>query len=348
MTGPGAAETPPPPAFTAALEAMVRDDGAPGVAALVMRDGQLLYRAKAGRIDPDQPLPVASSSKWVAAALIMTLVDDGLLSLDEPVGKYLPGISGEAARVTLRQLLSFTSGQGGLKGFSDLRQPPDISLAESARRIASVPLTNRPGSVFEYGSGALQIAGALAEQASGKRWSELFAERIAKPLGMASSHWTHPLHLEVDPARVTNPNLQGGLVTTAADYGRFLGMIAGGGSLGGKPILSVRAIDEMERLQTAGLKLLVPRQSAHKQMAGYALGNWCEQVERSGRCSLVSSPGALGTYPWVDRKSGVYGVFVMRHRYPRVAGSLDQARDAAIAAAGRATPPPLTPEQRVD
>jgi CubicO group peptidase (beta-lactamase class C family) len=312
---------------------MVETDGAPGVIALVWKEGRLLYRVEAGKVEANRPLPVASASKWVAAALIMTLVDDGMLKLDEPIGRHLRNVPPEAAAITLRQLLSFTSGQGGLRGLADIRQPPDISLAESARQILARPLSNKPGATFQYGSGALQVAGAIAEQASGKSWRQLFEERMAQPLGMHWSAWTHPLHLGLDPQRVTNPNLQGGLVTTAEDYGRFLTMIAADGKFEGRQILSREAVSEMERLQTKGLPLVTPPGRSDGKVAGYALGNWCERVSHSSDCLLVSSPGALGTYPWIDRERNVYGIFFMRHRHPAVAQSLTRARDAAIASA---------------
>lgn len=330
---PGAARLAPPPALNEAVAAMVETDGAPGVIALVWQEGRLLYRVEAGEIEADRPLPVASASKWVAAALIMTLVDDGMLKLDEPIGRRLHDIPAQTATITLRQLLSFTSGQGGLRGLADIRQPPDISLAESARQLLDRPFSNKPGTAFQYGSGTLQVAGALAEQASGKSWRQLFDERLARPLGMGRSEWAHPLHLKLDPERVTNPNLQAGLVTTAEDYGRFLTMIAANGIFEGRRILSAEAVAEMERLQTGGLALVMPPGRTDLRVAGYALGNWCERASPSNECSLVSSPGALGTYPWIDRERNIYGVFFMRHRHPAVAQSLAKARDAAIASA---------------
>tara|TARA_R110002020_G_scaffold184947_2_gene382327 strand:+ start:41285 stop:42487 length:1203 start_codon:yes stop_codon:yes gene_type:complete len=343
--------------LTAALQAVVEDDGAPGVAALVYRDGQLVHQEIAGKIDIEEPLPVASASKWIAAAVVMTFVDEGRLCLDEPIGLRLATGAPDAGRITLRQILSFTTGQGSIENFADLSQPPDISLAESAARLLARPFEDPPGTVFKYGSGAMQIAGALVEQITGQRWEAVFQERLAGPLGMTRSWWTHPLHPRLDPGDVTNPILQGGLVTTAADYGRFLTMLANGGVHGGSRILSERAVEQMETLQTAEVELAYcPRGCAgwshsgqvvrpgltaaerHNggqpagghlyAVEGYALGNWCERADRSGRCTLVSSPGALGTWPWIDRHSGVYGIFVMRHRYSRVAENLFVAREA--------------------
>ena len=318
----------PPPAFVAELERAVRDEGAPGIYAIVMRDGRTLYEARIGGIGPDRPLPVASASKWVTAALILSLVDDGLLSLDQPIGELLPEFTGQAGGITLRQMLSFTSGQGSIRSFADLRQPADIALRESARRIAARPLEDRPGTVFKYGSAAFQVAGALAEQATGRSWADLFEERLARPLGMTDSRWTHPLRPR--DGQATNPNLQGGLVTTARDYARFLTMIAGGGLFEGRRILSSRAIDMMERSQTIGMRMAVLPPGADGADLGYALGIWCERTAASGRCTLISSPGALGTYPWIDRESGLYGIFFTRHRLPRIADRLRAARRIAI------------------
>src|SRR6185437_10005618 len=104
-----------PPGFAAKLQQVVTRDGAPGVTALVMKNGRLLYRLDKGAIAPDAQLPIASASKWMTASLVMTVVDQGKLELDEPIGRRLPEFTGKAGRITLRELLSFTAGQGGLK-----------------------------------------------------------------------------------------------------------------------------------------------------------------------------------------------------------------------------------------
>ncbi|MFO0018998.1 MAG: serine hydrolase, partial [Alphaproteobacteria bacterium] len=70
-----------PPGLDRALDAIL-DRGAPGVSLLVYREGTLLYRLDRGDLAPDARLPVASASKWMTAALVMTVVDEGLLSLD--------------------------------------------------------------------------------------------------------------------------------------------------------------------------------------------------------------------------------------------------------------------------
>lgn len=87
-----AGSTSPPAAVRAALEQAVRS-GAPGVTAIAMRDGQRLFRLDLGKIAPDAELPVASASKWLTAALVMSVVDEGRLALDAPISRYLPAAS---------------------------------------------------------------------------------------------------------------------------------------------------------------------------------------------------------------------------------------------------------------
>jgi CubicO group peptidase (beta-lactamase class C family) len=314
----------PPPGLAARLDRIVSDDGAPGVTLLVFRRDRLLYRINAGRISDDTVLPVASASKWMVAALVMRLVDAGRLSLDAPIGDSLPEFTGAAARITLRQILSFTSGQGSIEDSQDLWQDPHISLRESARLLAAIPLMDPPGTAFRYGGPAMQIAGALVEQATGKSWSSAFDEWIGGPLGLTHTFWIHPLWPSLPPEDVHNPILQGGVVTTAADYGRFLAMVANDGVFQGHRILSHAAVDAMERVQTGDAKMaFVP---GGRTDLRYALGNWCEREDSAGLCTIVSSPGILGTYPWIDRRNGIYGVFFMHRRLPLVEKDIQAAR----------------------
>lgn len=325
-----AAAAVPPAGLDARLDAILAR-GAPGVSVLVYRNGALLYRMDRGHIAPGDRLPVASASKWMAAALVMTVVDEGRLSLDEPIGRRLPEFQGPSGEITLRQLLSYTAGQGGLLGMSDILQDSGLTLADSAARIAARPQADPPGAVFRYGGPSLQVAGALVEQATGRRWADLFDERIARPLGLTSTTWGHPLRPNLDPARVSNPNLQGGVYTTAEDYGRFLGMIAGGGAAGGRRILSEAAVAEMERVQTAG-RPMAYKPPGISDLEAYDLGNWCEVAAPDGACLMASSPGAFGVYPWIDRRTGLYGLFFLKHQLPLVVTPIREARALILSA----------------
>ncbi|ASD26239.1 serine hydrolase domain-containing protein [Brevundimonas diminuta] len=333
----------------AGLDTLVHAGAAPGVILLVYRDERLLYRARAGDIDSDRPLPVASASKWMAAALLMMLVDDGLLSLDGPISEHLPELAGGADDITLRQLLSYTAGQGGLTEFADLRLSPDISLREAARQIAAQPRRDAPGSVFRYGGPSFQIAGALAETVTGRSWGDLFDERLARPLGLRQTTWGAVTRAGVRPG-VPNPNLQAGLVTTADDYGRFLGLIANDGVMQGRRLLSSGAIAALTSAATLDTRMAFTPPGLGETPVQYALGAWCEAHDADGRCTTLSSPGARGAYPWIDRDTGLYGVFLMTSRLPRVQPHIQRTRDAVRACAGSREPelPTATPRSSAD
>jgi CubicO group peptidase (beta-lactamase class C family) len=149
----------------------------------------------------------------------------------------------------------------------------------------------------------------VVEAASGKSWETVFQERIARPLEMTHTYWTHILLRDAaDPHRddVRNPTLQGGAISTADDNMHFLEMLAAGGSYGSRRVLSAEAVDTLLSDQTAeatrtptGVELI---DSAH-----YAIGNWCETWE-GRRCIRNSSLGAWGVYPWIDRTANLYGI----------------------------------------
>lgn len=318
-----------PVAVERALQDALRH-GAPGVTAIVMRNSQTVFRTDVGGIDPHAQFPIASASKWMTAALVMTVVDEGKLSLDAPISRYLPAFAGTAGTVTPRQLLAQISGEGSLLDKVDLAQDPRISLADSAAAIARRPLVDSPGKVFRYGGPGFQVAGAAVETVTGQRWAALFDERIARPLGMTHTYWKHLPSRGVSPGETLDPLLQGGVVTTADDYMRFLTMLAQQGRVDGRRILSADAVDAMETAQTLGLPMAYKPAGAKSGSAQYALGNWCERWSADRRCTLVSSPGAFGTFPWIDRQAGLYGIFFTHVRLPRVVDDFTNARKAII------------------
>lgn len=147
---------------------------------------------------------------------------------------------------------------------------------------------------------------------------------------MTHTWWGNPLRPDASRESIRNPNLQAGVFTTADDYARFLHMLAAGGYKNGR-ILSPKAFQAMETAQT----LEIPRAFMPPGMpatAHYALGNWCESVGPDRQCVMASSPGAFGVYPWIDRSSGLYGLFFLKHRLAPVADDLRLARDLVEAA----------------
>lgn len=290
-------------------------------------DGAYVRIAVAGEVFVDRGfgeyqsgtlLNVASATKWVSGATLMTLVDEGVLALNEPVVKSLSFMRGDMGKMTLDQMLSHTSGLPGIDSNPiDLRQSVNISLRESAEDIAGVGLSHKPGTAFDYGGASFQVAGALAEQQAGKSWHLIFKQNIADPLGMGDSFYGHPLRRHQGKKGLSNPNIQAGLHTTPDDYWRFLQMIRARGVVGDKRVLSEEAIDSMEVSRFGGVVTRnMPRAAAPHDEYGFGL--WCERVVASGECPLVSSSGAWGTYPWIDRDRDVVGLVFVKDRLPNV------------------------------
>lgn len=299
----------PEAATRAALD--MSSKGAGGFSVGVGTRDQIVSLVNFGNMKADTQYPIASASKFLTAATALALVDEGKLSLDKPVSTWLPELSADAGKLTLRQLLSQTSGLAGSNGeLYELAQDHRITLKESAIEVSQRPLISKPGAVFAYGGPGFQVVGAVVEAVTGKRWRDVFQEKIGGPLGMTKTYWTHlrmDTSEELPVAETLNPVLQGGAVSTAGDYMNFLSMLAQGGRFEGKVILSPHAVNELLSDQTAHAKM-TPTGANVLADAHYSLGNWCEMWDTEGKCLRSSSIGYFGVYPWVERKTGRYGI----------------------------------------
>jgi CubicO group peptidase (beta-lactamase class C family) len=280
----------------------------PGAGLILGRGEQILLEQYFGRSTPETEEFIASAGKWLAAAVIAAVVDQGLLSWDDTVGQWLPEFVGEAGEIRLRQLLSHSS------GLAD-QQPPGRrsddyqTLAESVAQIVPLPLRDRPGTRFRYGGLSMQVAGRMAELATAQGFEELFQRVLAQPLGLQHTRFT-----PVDSSPGHSPMLAGGARSNTRDYARFLAMIAANGRFEGKQVLSPSAIHEMQRDQLAGAHVepgeFVERVRAAKHTGVYGLGQWRERLNHEGRATQLSSPSWAGTYPWIDNERDVYGVLL--------------------------------------
>lgn len=281
-----------------------------GASLVVAKDNRIIHRRFYGNYTPETVAYIASAGKWLAAATIAAVVDEGTLSWNDKVKKWLPQFTGVKGDATLRQLLSHTS------GFSDY-QPAGVhpdnyqTLEESINHIVGLPADTVPGAVFHYGGLAMQVAGRMAEVATGKDWETLFQEKIACPLKMKFTHFT-----PVDATPGHNPMLGGGARTSLQDYANFLSMILNNGQFEGKSVLSELIIKEMQADQVGAARVnngefvQNARQALHKGV--YGLGEWREELDSNGNATLISSPGWAGAYPWIDKKNNVYGFFLTR------------------------------------
>jgi CubicO group peptidase (beta-lactamase class C family) len=237
---------------------------------------------------------IASCSKWLSAALVMTFVDEGRLNLDDSVGRWLPVLSAHGkGNITVRQCLSHLTG---------IREPPlresllemrrVRSMDEAIDEIAEMPMEGEPGKVFHYSSAGLQIAGAILEKIGGQSFGDLFAARIAGPLGMTNTDFGKgPVAL---PA--------GGAFSTSVDYMHFLEMILGKGMYRGVRVLSERSVAEMQE-NRLGSDVRIAYTPAAGGNVGYGYGEWVMG-------EAVSSPGLFGSFPWVNNQRG-YCAFLL-------------------------------------
>lgn len=286
-----------------------------GCALLLIKDNKVVYRKSFGRYGADKVVPIASASKWLSGALIMTLVDEGKISLDDTVSKYLPQFGTDKSNITVRQLFAHTS---GFPPEARCRNDKRTTLERCVSEMARTQLRAAPGEQFYYGGVSMHIGGRIAEIVSGKSWNELFAEKIATPLGMAKTDF-----FAYGPT--DNPRPAGDARSSADDYGRFLQMILQRGSFNGKQILSAASVVEMHKDQTGGARIAYTIYEKHGARdpslprARYGVGVWREKVDGAGQqLREASSQGALGFSPWIDVERNLAGVLSVRSSFSRV------------------------------
>jgi CubicO group peptidase (beta-lactamase class C family) len=240
-------------------------------------------------------LAIASCSKWLSAALVMTFVDEGKLKLTDTVGQYLPALSQHGkGRITIAQCLSHLTAIKAAPLKENLHEMKRIrSMDEAIENIATLPMEGEPGKVFHYSNVGLQIAGAVVEKISGQSFEALFAERIARPLNMQ--------HTDFGKKGVALP--AGGAFSTPQDYLNFLIMILNKGTFNGTRVLSEASIAQMQINRiTADVK--VSGSPAEAGNFGYGFGEWIMGA------NAVSSPGLFGSYPWIDNNKK-YAAFLL-------------------------------------
>ncbi|MER6993685.1 serine hydrolase domain-containing protein [Saccharopolyspora hirsuta] len=240
----GLAAPPSAPTFDDYSSSALESTGLPGFSVVVTKGDEVVHAAGYGHdstgrpMTADTPMRVASVSKSFTAMAVMTLVDAGKIELDRPVVEQLPGFSmadPRAAKVTVRQLLNQTS------GFSDttidINALEDAgSLAEYTARLSTGSLAADPGTHWEYCNVNYDLAARLVEVASGQHFGDYLRQHVFGPLGMRTSavsdEQLRPAdgHVSLFGAWIPREELPGfldgsgggGVITTAADMGRWL------------------------------------------------------------------------------------------------------------------------------
>ncbi|AWK06279.1 serine hydrolase [Flavobacterium crocinum] len=290
------------------IQAWIASSYYSGAAIMIVKNDNIVFKKCYGNYTEETKVFIASAGKWLAAATIASVVEKTNLSWEDKVNKWLPEFKDSKGEATLRQLFSHTS------GFPDY-QPKDSvidnyqTLKESVKHIVNLSAKAKPGEQFSYGGLAMQVAGRMAELATGKDFESLFLENIAVPLGMKNTHF-----VPVNDEGGHSPMLGGGARSTLADYMHFLDMIAHEGKFQDRQILSKLSITEMQADQVKGAlighKEYVERVRSKKHKSIYGLGEWREELDEKGNVILISSPSWAGAYPWIDKRTNTYGFFI--------------------------------------
>jgi CubicO group peptidase (beta-lactamase class C family) len=174
---------------------VLKTTGVPSASIAIVQEGKVAYVQAYGaaKIDPYTPATpqmrysIGSISKQFTAAAILLLAEEGKLSLDDPVSKYVPGLT-DGDQITIRQLLSHTSGYQDF--WPQDYVPPlmlkPISAEQIMDRWAKIPLDFQPGTKWQYSNTNYVIAGVIVEKVSGMPLLQFLSQRVFTPLAMSS------------------------------------------------------------------------------------------------------------------------------------------------------------------
>ena len=270
----------------------------PGIAVAVLRDGQVVklqgygFADVDGKIEvtPDTIFKIGSVSKPIIATGIMLLAQDGALSIDDPVSKYLDGTPESWRGITIRHFLTHTSGvvrEG--PAFDPFKVQSDADVIRSSYPL---PLRFPTGSKWEYCNVGYFSLAEIIHKVSGQPWGDFLGARLFTPLGMKTTFPTstkHPLralgyagkeHADVAPDwPAVRPS--GAFLSTVTDLVKFEAMLAG-----------TQVLTDASRRQM-WTPVTLADGSAHPYGFGFELG------ERGGRKYIGhggSLPGFRSTY----------------------------------------------------
>jgi CubicO group peptidase (beta-lactamase class C family) len=213
------------------LQNAVSQSTVPGVAAIVVRNGKIVYHKSFGMADnqANRPLKrddifrIASMSKAVTSTAVMMLWEEGKFQLDDPISKYIPEFKNPTvlknfkfqdstyttepakSEITIRHLLTHTSGIGyGVidadekfkalyhkAGIVDLFTTQPVKIGDNIKKLAKLPLHHHPGEKYTYSEG-LDVLGYFIEIMSGMTFDEFLRQRLFEPLGMSDTYFYLP------------------------------------------------------------------------------------------------------------------------------------------------------------
>ena len=346
-----------------AAAAAQRGDVPGTVTLIVSRDGTL-YEGAAGKLDvargiampTDAIFRIASMTKPVTSVALMMLVESGKVKLDDPVSKYLPAFEQRlviakfntadghletrpAKRpITIRHLLTNTSGLG--YAFSDSTLKRMVEATQKSE--PDLPLLHDPGAKWTY-SPATRVLGWVVEKVSGQPLDVYLRTQIFEPLKMADTGHVVAadkvsrvvtVHSRAGGKLTESPNEakqespvrgDGGLYSTARDYGRFVRMLLNGGTLDGARILSPQTVRLMGENHIGALHIQTQPDANPARTRPFPIGAGRDKfglgfqiTAADARFAKYRSPGSLSwgginnTHFWIDPKRQIGGIVLMQ------------------------------------
>jgi CubicO group peptidase (beta-lactamase class C family) len=169
---------------------------------LVARDGRILFEKAYGLANREHDVPnkidtkfrLGSVTKQFTAMAIMILVERGKLRITDPICNYVQDCPEQWKEITLKNLLTHTSGIPSFTDFPDNDRYERLPMTplETIARFRDKPLEFNPGSQFKYSNSGYLLLGHIIEQVSGKKYEDFMRENIYDPLGMSNSGYDHP------------------------------------------------------------------------------------------------------------------------------------------------------------
>ncbi|SDS78556.1 serine hydrolase domain-containing protein [Microterricola viridarii] len=339
--------------------------GAAPAAAWGLFDADGLRHARQSGVAADTAFRIASCTKSFTAAALLGLRDDGLLGLDDPITRAVPGLSlaglpsAGSAVPTVRMLLTMSSGLPTDDPWAD-RQEAMTAAEFDAPLAAGVRFEAEPGTRFAYSNLGYALLGRVIEVVSGQSYQSFVAERLLTPLGLASTGFDasvaapggvavgHRRHAGAwEPLPFTGPgafSAIGGLFSTVSDLARWAGWLASAFDADADDaVLSAASRREMQQLHRLD-------QTVTERPTGYGYGLFVEQYSPRSRVVSHSGgyPGFSAHMRWsLEQRLGV--VAFSNATYSRVSATATAALDALLAereAAASAPVPELWPETR--
>ena len=322
-----------------------------GAVTLVADGEKILHLSATGLADLGSNRPmatdsifwIASMTKPITATAVMMMQDEGKLSVQDPVSKYLPEFTGDKAGITIAQCLTHTS---GLSEVSGEESKDVVTLKDLIPLFTAKPLVFAPGSKWQYSQTGINTAARVVEVVSDKAFPEFLEERLLGPLEMKDTSF-YPSEAQI--ARIASaykrgddgnlekseitflggksiadkkryPRANGGLFSTAEDYVKFAQMILNGGELGGKRYLKTETVKQMTSIQTGDLASGFVPGSAWG--LGWSIVREPQAVTEALSQGSFGHGGLFGTQAWIDPvKKRIYLLLVQRANFTNQGGA---------------------------